>query len=523
MGQVTGRIVRAFRGLDPGWLTSDGHATSRRRGLDTPRVLRNFLHTDDGHLWMPAALETLTTDIDGGGSILKVVQTFTPGGTLLAQKGDVLNVWDIDASSPPYGAPDETFTLDVDEKVWTLVFDGALYIGNSAQTVKLTQSGSTYTFTDLGSGVPHGYHSMMYRNRRYVVERVFGTSGGSDQRLHYSELGDAEDYAVDGFIDITGYYQGDSWDGSLGSPIAVHPFADVLALLMTQGIVRFTGTQPDNFTLRPTTSTVGAWMRDSIQRVEAGMLFFGGTPRGEFGFYLWRGNSSELVSESLSAYLRAWQEGGQFFDEDVCSSAVWRDRYVVALDMDVEGNPDIYLYDWRRGLWSTFDGFDTPVVGLGRLGGDSLVIANAETGTPSATPLLYTQAPMARASGAAGRLVVGWEDDDQPSRLVRFLRVRLTVRYRMGLLDDPITFTLGARCDHRDTSGSDDPDIEVVRTITDPSNSSTTLEFDLNLRGGAIELDLEVAAGGDSQEVLIENLELVVARKPLKVVGAGGE
>ena len=516
MAQVVGRIVKDFQSLDYGLYNTGNHADEERRRLDTPRLLCNMLHTDKGSLWLPPAPTLMIDTVAGTGDIYKIVQTFDPGNTIVVQRGTTLSAYDIDGQGGQGGFPwttaDETFTLTDDEKCWALVYDSALYMGNSTQTVKLTKSGGVFTFTNL-TGVPHGYQSMNYRNRRYVVERVFGTAGGTDQRLHYSDIGDAETYGADSFIDIEAYYEGDSWENALGSPVAAHPFSDVLALFLTQGIVRFTGTDPlTNFTLRPSTSQVGLWLRDTVSHIEPGILFFGGTPRGEFGVYLWRGNSSQLVSRQINGYLREWVEGTQIFSEDLGAATVWRNNYICALDVgESAGHPTIFVYNWIDQRWSTFDGWVRPTVALGRAGSDNLLIADGN-GTDK---VYWTRDPMVRKETTTqGRFLVGYEDEEQPSGWVRYLKVRLTVQAKAA-------GGTGIDVDLTATNTSGDSVGPITRSIT--TDGQHTLDFPLRFRGNAIDLDFTVSPSAADHELTVQNLELVQSRKGLKVARVGGE
>ena len=502
MADVVGRIVRAFRSLDYGQWNTGNHASSVRRALDTPRLLMNMMHTDDGQLWMPPAPDTFVTGVAGTGNLHLIRQTFDPVGTLIVQKGTTVSLYEVSNATLPYTTADATFVLDDDEKIWTLVYDGALFFGNSTQTVKVTGS---YTVTDITDpGIPDGYHSVNYRNRRFVLERVFGTAGGVNNRLHYSDIGDAETFGGTAFIDIEAYFEGDSWEGALGSPIALEPYGDFLALFTSQGVVRFTGTDPlTNFTLRPTHSETGAWFRDSVSTLSPGIIFFGGTPRAEWGYYLWNGSGSNLLSEGLNGYLRAWGESSQTFDENLSDSVTWRNRYISSLNV---GNidPTIFVYDWMRKVWSTFNGWTQPTVGLARRGTDRLCVAEADSDI-----VYYTKSPMFRATATTpAQFTVGYEDEDQPSGLVRFIKVRLTVN----------ALATGGTGIELKMVGSVVPlgsTATTIKTITE--DGQWTLEFPLRMRGSAVELEFTITPSAADQEIVVENLELVQSRKNLKV------
>lgn len=507
MGQVTGRVVTDFQSLDYGEYSTGNHAVEDRRALDTPRLLLNMMHTERGSLWLPPAWDTLVTTVTGTGDILKIVQTFEPVGTLLVQKGTKVHLWRISEHTVPYGPPNNTFTLSTDEKVWVNVNENAMYFGNSAQTIKATVSGSVYSFVALGA--PHGYHSMQYQNRRFVVERVFGTSGGVDERLYYSDIGAPETFGVDSFIDVTAYAEGDSWENAAGSPVAIQPFGDVLLLFLSQSIIRFTGTDPiTDFTLRPSQSQTGLWMRDTVSHIDPGVIYFGGTPRGEWGFYLFRGASGELLSKELNGYLRAWGESGQEFNEDRGESVVWRNRYICALDVSVD--PKVFVFDWQTRKWSTFNGYTRPTIGLSRQGTDSLCLADS-----TGTSVLSTRSPMARATvTTAGRFIVGYEDEEQPSGLARYLEVRLTVSVK-ATGGTGVKFDLTARNQRGESV--------VCPSQTLTTNGQHTLRFPLRLRGSSIELECTVTPSAAAHEAVVANLELVQSRKPLKVARIGGK
>jgi len=520
MADVVGRTVTDFKSLEYGQFNTGNRAYETRRRLDTPNELLNMLHTDTGALWMPPARETMISSVPGTGDILLVVNgTIDDDAWIMTQRGTTVSLWRSADFTVPFAATTDTHTLSSDQKCWVNSSEDTIYFGNSTDTVKASyNSGAgSWTFTDLSSSVPNGYHSMAYRSRRFVMQR--SREPGQQRRLWYSEIGDYEAFGSNSFISISGSVEGDSWENSLGSPVAVQPFGEVLLLFQTQGIQRFTGTDPlTDFTIRTTGAQTGLWLRDTVSYIEPGLIYFGGTPRGEFGFYLFRGSSSELLSRSLNGYLRRWVENNdQTFNEDLGEAAVWRNNYICALDVEsgsvADADPTIYLYNWIDGKWATFNGYTRPTVALARpdpTGGDVLAIADSDQGAVS-----YTSAPMARAAVATpASFKVGYEDEEQPSGLARYLHVRLTV-------DAIATGGTGIDFDLTATTASGASVTAATQTIT--TDGQHTLLFPLRLRGNSIELAFTITPSATAHEAAVVNLELVQSRKRLKVARIGGE
>lgn len=514
MAKVVGRTVTAFKGLQYGAHDTGNHSTSVRRPLDTPRRMTNMMYGENGELWMPPAFQDTGARLGGTGDSTLLVNFNSPGNGLLAQKGTTISVW---ADENFNTTPDETQTLSSSDKVWVASYDGFLLFGNSSQTFRLERSGGAFVFTDISASVPNGYHSITYRGRRFVLERRFGTVNETD-RVYYSSIGDPEDFPNDEFgnepfFAVGQDTHGDSWDSSLGSPVRLEPLGETLVLFHTHQVQRFTGTDPlTNFVLRTAPAQQGLWLRDTVERFEAGLIYLAGTPRGEFGFYLFRGTNVELLSAPVEGPLREWVEdsyGGspQAFDESLAQSAGWRDQYICAFD-NRHGGPSIYVFDTRMQRWSLFDGWNRPTLGIYRTGsGDQLGVVERDSSV-----VQFTDSPMARAPGSAGTFTVGYEDEDQPSGLVRFMELRLTVNVK-GVSSDS---TLAARMVATTGSGQ-----TVDETITLDSSGQATLCYPLNVRSASIEFDMTFTPTDDAQEVLVENLELVQARKNLKVARRG--
>lgn len=509
MADVNGYTVTAFEGLNHGMTNTGNHAVSTRRRLDTPIELRNMVYTERGHLWMPPSPDgTLCTPSIGGGDglIKKIVNFRSPVTGLIVQAGTRLSFWET-AQTEPMGAPDITYDLTSDEKIWVVDYNGFILLGNITQTIKVTYSAG-FVFEDISASVPEGYHSINYKGRRFVIDRP--------SQVWYSDIGDPETFGDNSFFLVGADTQGDSWENNIGSPVRLHPFQEVLLLMQTQGIQRFTGTDPlTDFTLRTSSSNAGIWARESLVHSDQGVLFFGGTPRGEWGVYLFRGDSSVNISASLAGYLREWGEvaydgGAPAFDLDLFSAVGWHDKYVSVMELGGTGFPEMFVYDLNTKRWSTFDDWSTPCVGLVRNQRDLLCIGDNLAGVVS-----YTASPMCRSkTDTAARLTVGYEDEEQPSGLARYLEVRLTVNALA------LAGANGIEVDLTATTAAGASVIATTQEIT--TDGQQTLRIPLHLRGNSIELDFTFTPSNKAHELVIESLELVQARKPLKVARIGG-
>lgn len=478
-------IVTSFQGLRYG--RDPASAFSQRRALDTPRELVNLLHDEHGQLWLPPAASEVFHAY-GSGTIRHVanVAGTNIGNALIVQRGTSVDIFDTDLATPvPNTAVASLGSSDI---IWVNATDDAVYIGTPANTWKITKSGGSYTTSAL-SGQPHGFHSYSYQGRRFVLQR--------NQTLVWSDINQPETFGGDSTQEVGGDQTGGSWAVRPGSVVALMEIENVLLIFCTQSVWAFTGDSPSNFQLRRTNATAGCWARDTLIRVDDGILFLGGTPRGEMGVHLFSGNNSIPVGDDVGGFFREWTfDGGSFDEANQNFSAVrWRDRYILSA-RGVDGDRQVYVYDLTTEAWSTFSAWsDGPALGLIRYGGslDLLMVTNGGT-------LYETEHPCPRAPSApAGNVVLGWHDRGRPSGMARFMAAK--VGGWAAPSEGSLTATVSVPGDDED----------YVETLPTDFHDHTVLP--INLRGKSVELDIDISG----TEALLESVELILSRKGEKL------
>ncbi len=501
-------VVDQFQGMQRGLRT--GFRSSRQE-LDTPRDLRNAMIDENGSLWIPPgpdaeihAFELATTP-----RITLIVNVTSPNMGLLYQTGSNLYYTPTGTGS----SDDYTHLVNVETSspVWVIEFGGSLYVGTEDKTWKIEEvSSEVWDATELSSDVPSGFHSYMYKGRRFVADR--------NTTVWFSDLNEPENFGEESWFVVGGDSSGGSWSANPGSLIAMTEYDDYLVIFCTQSIWLFMGTTVDTFQLRRTNSLAGAWARDSVVRVEGGILFFGGTPRGEMGVYMFSGSKAELMSAGLTAFFRRWDqigrghfEGSEFEQATRFIHAVrWNDSYILSGEnirpesMNPGDERQVYIYNFRTGAWTTFDGWvGGPRIGLARNvpSSDALHVSNENV-------VYTTQEPFCRAPGQRARIVLGWSDHGHPAGHHRFLGVKLS---GWKTEEYPATVTLNART----------PDgIETSDTRNLGSTVFDNIVFGLNLRGNAIDLEFIFEfdeTDGDSTQLVIEQVQLVRSTKGEKL------
>lgn len=483
-------IVTEFQGLRHG--RDPVSAFSDRRALDTPRELVNLLHDEHQHLWMPAAA-TATDEFytfATGTRIRRIVNIATAniGQGLLVQKDTEVSFFDTSVATP---SPVVLIaSLGTEDTVWVNATDEATYIGTPANTWKVVRNlDGTFTVSNP-AGQPHGFHSYSYRGRRFVLQR--------NQTVKFSEINQPETFLADSWFEVGGDQTGGSWEVHPGSVVALMEYEDVLLIFMTNSVWVLTGSSPENFRLRRTNSLVGAWARDTLVRVPDGIMFVGGTPRGEMGVYLFSGNQSIEVGEEVGGFFRDWTHvSGSFTEANSRFHAIrYRGRYLLsARGPDVDRQVYAYALDTRK--WSTLGGFSQgPALALGRYGTtlDRLFLTNGLT-------IYETFGPMLRAPSApAGRVVVGWHDQGRPSGFVRFLGLKVGAWSPAGAVS--LEYDLRVPMGNKAAAQALSVDFHDHQVLP------------VNLRGHALEADLRMVG---SSESLLESVELVFARKGEKM------
>lgn len=482
-------IALDFQGLSYG--RDPVPAFSARRPLNVPRELLNLIHDEHGQLWLPPVASTVFHDFGATGTRIHHLANFASdaaGIGLLVQLDNAVYVFDTSLATP---AP-VLLVSDVgtDRRIWVNITDTAVYFGTPSGTWRLTQSAGTYTVVLLDPlVVPTGFHSYSYKGRRFVVRR--------NVTIKFSEINDPEVFLADSEFTVGGDQTGGSWEVSPGSVVALMEIEDVLLIFCTQSVWALVGSHPENFRLRRTNSLAGCWARDSLARVDEGIMFVGGTPRGELGVYLFTGNDARLVSPDIAGFFRDWTfADGSFSDATMKFTGTrWRDRYHLSAS-DVDASRQVYSYDLRAQTWSTHSGWvNGPATGLVRYGGtlDRLLMSNGNV-------IYGTYDPIARAPAAPdGQVTLGWHDQGQPTGLVRFLGLKV------GVWSTPTAGTLTAALSV--PGGASAP----AETVAVDFHDHAVLP--LNLRGKAVEIDLTIAA----PQALLESIELVLSRKGSKL------
>lgn len=493
---TTSETVHAFQGLAYG--RDPVPAFSARRPLDTPRELVNLVHDEHGQLWMPPALDTpdLFHTFAAGDRVKHManVAVTTVGLALIVQIDNAVFIFD--TANPDPSSTVETLIADVGsgDTIWVNATDPAVYIGVQQKTWKVTGAAGARVVTEITGSTQQGFHSLAYKGRRFVLQR--------QTTVKFSDLNAPETFDPDSEFQVGGDQTGGSWQTSPGSVVALVEIEDVLLVCCTNSIWALTGTHPENFRLRRTNSDVGVWSRDSIVRTQDGLLFVGGTPRGEMGVYLFTGNQSVPVSDEIAGLFRDWSTdtdaAGHFEDASRRFSAVrWKDRYILAAT-EVNDDRQVYVYHLKSRVWSTMDGYpDGTCVNVARFGGalDRLLLAHGNS-------IYVTHYQMARSeTNPSGRVTLGWHDQGRPAGMVRFLGAKVGVWVEPGAVVDL------------------DMDAAVPNGSTS-KNSAIPVDFHhhtvvpVKLRGKALEVALEIT-GGD--EALLESFELVMSRKGEKM------
>ena len=501
-------VVDQFRGMRRGLRTG---VRSSRRNLDTPRDLRNAIVDENGSLWIPPgpdeefhAFEEATTP-----RITLIVNVTSPNMGIVYQTGSNLYY-----TPTGTGASEDFYHLvnvETHTPVWVIEWGGYLYVGTEDKTWKIEESAvDVWDASELSSDIPSGFHSYMYKGRRFVVERT--------NTVWFSNLNEPENFEEDSWFMVGGESSGGSWSANPGSVTCLIEYDDYLVIFCTQSIYLFMGTTVDTFQLRRTNSLAGAWSRDSVVRVEGGILFFGGTPRGEMGVYLFSGGNSDLVSDGLTAFFRRWDqigrghfEGSEFEQATRFIHAVrWNDNYILSGEnirpesMNPGDERQVFMYNFKTNSWTTFDGWDAgPRIGLAR------AVPQSDALHISKDHVVYsTQEAFCRAPGQRAYFSLGWSDHGHPAGHHRFLGLKLSGWKTEG---HTTTVTFTART-------PDDKQVVHIRDLGD--RVFDNIVFPINLRGNAIDLDFEIKfdeQDGDETQVVIEQVQLIRSTKGEKL------
>lgn len=509
-------IITEFEGMVRGRRTAQ--ARSLRRNLDTPYDLTNLLIDENGHLWLPRAHDAILHNFAGTGRIRKISNITAPDSAILVQVDQALYALNTTAAGP-YTPVLLVSNLGDETPVWVNSFQDLDYtlVGNETNTWKITSISAAATAV----ATTHGFASYVYKGRRWVAVR-------GSELIHYSDLNTPETFGADSSFAVGGDYLGGDWSEDPGSPTGFAELGDNLVIFMSQAIYLLGGTDPDRMQLNRTNSMVGCWARETIVQTEHGIMFFGGTPRNEFGIYSFTGSQSELVSAPVSAFFRRWEQlhdttlnsifqyANKFFH---CFR--WNDILIFSAEgmRAVEGDiHDVFIYDLVRQTWTTFGGWaNGPRVGGVREFGkaDALLVTEGDQ-------LRTTVYPLCRASNVNGTAILGWHDEQDPYGFRRFIGVKIYAWKSAISVGNP-TITVKASTPDADPlmSGPDPREVTSgpvsVPFVQYANTPASPLVFPINLRGQSIRLTITVDPSDPTDEVLIESVQLIYSGKGQKL------
>lgn len=501
MAKVDSLIVTEFKGVDR---RSQAHLRSEISQLDVPRELIN-LHVDsEGHLFLPRMDAEQIHDFTTNGPVVRmtwcsagiIIQTVT--GVYLLEYG---TVGGDDAQFPD--PPILLQTLDTQEvPIWVNSIGTDIYFGYATRGA-LTPGGATYkaepdggggwTVTDISANDPlTGAVSMsvMYKGRRFIA--------GRSEHIYYSDLNDPETFGADSTFEIGGDDGATSFDDYIGTIQGMYSWEDVLLFFMRSTVWVLTGGEPDVWNLRQVQTVYGSSGPWTLARMEQGLVRYYQL-KGDPGIYVFQGSTSKKVSDPVDPYFEGFSpnlvpKGNPYSWQ----ATTWSDRYYLAVSAETAGEIQVFCFDAGTGNWTTFDGFTEGAICTdqnGMLFSVGNVIYNARE-----SDLLP------RAPGRDGQFTLGYYDQNNPYGMVRFLALKIQAQYEAtGVGTASVTLTATT------PDGS-----SVVDTRELDPDSYDSLVFPIQLRGHAIELDFTITAD-DDVSVLVESVELVIARKGEKV------
>jgi hypothetical protein len=227
-----------------------------------------------------------------------------------------------------------------------------------------------------------------------------------------------------------------------------------------------------------------AW---TLVRTDEGVLTVGGTNLNNPGLFLFTGSNAVKLSDNVDDWM---------LSHGKLSATVSAGRYILGTSRSGADNRQFMILDLRSKQWTAFDGY---ILGTACVRGTILYVS--ENG------ILYESSGeiFPRCPGRGARITLGYQDDENPSGLVRYLGLKLAGRF-WGTGTPTVTVTAST------------PDGQVVSGPHDiPTDVFDNLVVPLNIRGAGIELDVEFTPADDDNEILIENLQVITSRKGEKV------
>ena len=488
-------VVSSFTGIRRPGLT--GRVTSRRQ-LNEPRELVNFHHTREGHLYMPSAAE-LVWDFSAHGDIRTVTYVENPGGLVVqTTSGRIYHVAIKPPSSTRFPDPMQVTLIatmgagEEDNPLWVNGIDGATLMGyaprgsagpdGDGRTWKLAGTWDAPSVTNISATVgPTASASMLYKGRRFWVKR--------GRQVYFSELNDFETARpADNTFAIAGDDSGSSYLTNPGYVRGMSAWEDVLVFFLGGSVWTLTGSSPENYSLRQVQTIVGNLAQESLVRIDEGVMSLGGNNLNTRGVYLFTGARSVNLSDNIGDYMGSL---GLMW-----SATFSGGKYIVSTGRDSADGRQFLVYDVDSQEWSVFDGF---IRGVVHTQSDHIITAFGGKLYRNSTVMLP------RAPGRGAKLRIGFQDDENPSGLVRFLAVKFAgARFGAGAPTVKIT-------------ASTDKGVVVSESTPIPADVFDNFVVPVNARGAAIELLIEIENTSDSTEVLIENLQVITSRKGEKV------
>ena len=493
MSKVEALIVSKFEGI---FRPGQTGRTSRRRRMDAASEMYNFLINDDGHLHMPPASELFYT-FGTAVEVLSIHYVEDPRGMVVQLSDGKIYHFGIEPATSALvepASPTLLATIPAAEndgwKIWVnSVNQGYFLMGyaprGSAGSVddgKTWKVAGTYlvpTTTDISSTVVvNASYSTLYKGRRFWARR--------GRQVYFSSLNEYDQPAgADDTFTISGDDAGSSSNDNPGFVSGMVSWENVLIFFLNGSVWMLTGSSPDTYQLSQMQTMVGNAFNQSwtLMRTDYGVLTFGGTSLNNPGIYLFTGSNATKVSRPINDWM-SWR--GRLY------GALSRGMYILASSRSDETERQFLLYNLETQQWVAFDGY---VYGVATVRNNEIFIGSEDK------VYLARSETFPRKPGRGARIRIGYEDEENPSGLNRYISVKLAGR-KWGTGSPTITVT-ATTSDTTYTSPA----------VVIPSDVFESMVIPLNIRGAALELDIVVTPVNDDNEVLLENIQVVLSRK----------
>ncbi len=490
MGRPEAVIVSQFKGVHRPGLTT---RITTRRILDEPREIYNMHLTDDGHLYIPECPDVLY-DFSIDGNIQTIHYVENPRGVVVQMDAGKIFHIGIDPATGAYDPavidPTHIATMPAGEEQWNIWVNGTLdyflmgYLPRGSagptdgQTWKVSGTHLVLTVENITATVEAASWSTLYKGRRFWVKR--------GRQVWFSALNEYDAPAeADATFTISGDDAGNGFVDNPGFVAGMSAWEDVLVFFLTGSVWIITGSDPDTYNLRQVQTMVGNTNPWTLMRTDGGVITLGGSNLNNPGIYLFTGSQAQKLSDTVDDWMlnvgraTATLSGGRYIFG--CSRANADSRQFMILDM-------------RTHQWVAFDGY---IDGTAAVKGSTLYVSK-EGILYSINGEIFPRCP-----GRSARITLGYQDDENPSGLVRYLGVKVAGR----MWGTGGTLTVMA-------STPDGVVISDPQVI--PDDVFDNFVIPLNIRGAAIEIQLEFTIDDDT-ELLIENLQVILSRKGEKV------